>query len=408
MDNYQHTLKNSNLFKKKKPYQIIDMISNAQVEKKELSDNYQELFNKDLNFLTFIKDIILKKSNPLVDKKYIQALYEMFKRKNEWLKNISTWRRKSYNIDKQIKSISRHLFCKYDVPNFMDICWYKSSPKNWVDWFIHIGQGGNIRTADVPVELTKKMAHQFLHAPNEYDPNEALRWAQIYGLGGDEKLVRGIIESQIGDSFKNNDFWVTIIHFFVRNPMIDNEQISPLIDYISYLKYDKNRVLNNGTFQFSGPPKPNFEIKGRTVESMIRGMEKWHKEIGKGEKKGRPQKWDGFEIGDFVFKTGKDKNLRIFKFNQLLTGKQLRLESSAHGHCVGSYSQSCSNGRTSIWSLSVENFLGQTKPTLTIELNRNKVINQIRGKGNRRATGYEMSIIQKWIDKENLNIGRWL
>lgn len=59
-------------------------------------------------------------------------------------------------------------------------------------------------------------------------------------------------------------------------------------------------------------------------------------------------------------------------------------------------------------STSVEDFLGQIKPLLTIELNRDRIISQIRGKGNRRATGYEMSIIQKWIDNDNLSIGRWV
>jgi len=411
MDNYQHTLKKANLFKKRKPSQIIDMISNAQVEKPDLPIAYEELFDKTPEFLTFIKDIISKKCNPLIDKKYIQALDEMFKRRNNWVRDIATWKRNSYNIDKQIKSISYHLFCKYDIPNFMYSCWYwhnKSFNNSWVDWFIHIGKGGNIRTANVPVQLTKKMAHNFLQAPDEYTPNEALRWAQVQGLGGDERMVRGIVESQIGNSFKNDDFWVTIIHFFVRHPMIDNAQISPLIDYISHLKYDNSRVFENDRFQFLEPPKPNFEIKGRTVESMIRGMEKWHRELGKGERKGRPQKWEGFDIVDFTYETGKDKNKKIFRFTQLLTAKELRFEGSTHGHCVGSYSQSCSVGRTSIWSLSIEDFIGNVKPLLTIELNRNKVINQIRGKGNRRATEYEMSVIQKWIDIDNLSIGRWV
>jgi len=411
MDNFQHTLKRANLLKKKKPYQIIDMISNALLEKDDLTIPYRELLDKPSNFLGFLREVTMRKCDPMENVKYVKALFEMFNRRDKWIRDISTWKRRSYNIDKQIKNISRHLFCKYNVPDFMDMCWYinnKTFNNTWVDWFIHIGQGGNIRTANIPVELTKKMAHQFLLAPDVYTPNEALRWAQVHGLGGDERLVRGIVESKIGNSFKNDDFWVTVIHFFVRNTMIDVAQVSPLIDYITHLKYDSERVFNNGMFQFVGPPKPNFEIRGRTVDSLIRGMEKWHKEVGKGERKGKPQKWEGFNMSDFTFKTGKDKNLKIFRFNQLLSAKELRLEGSSHGHCVASYSQSCSVGRTSIWSLSIEDFVGQTKPLLTIELNRDRVISQIRGKGNRRATGYEMSVIQKWIDAENLNIGRWV
>ena len=113
-------------------------------------------------------------------------------------------------------------------------------------------------------------------------------------------------------------------------------------------------------------------------------------------------------MDDFTHKTGKDKNLRIFKFQQLLTVKELRKEGSTHGHCVGSYSRSCVTGRSSIWSLSIEDSLGVSKPLLTIELNRDKYINQLRGKGNRGPTRYEHSIIQKWMDKEGLQISKWV
>ncbi len=58
--------------------------------------------------------------------------------------------------------------------------------------------------------------------------------------------------------------------------------------------------------------------------------------------------------------------------------------------------------------MNVEDYLGATKSLLTIELNNDKYINQIRGKGNRRETNYEMSIITKWATKEKLNISKWL
>jgi len=407
MDNYQLTLTKSRVYKKK-PHQIIDMILNNKIEERYLPSIYRELYSyiNDTRFLNFVKLVLLKKANPMTDKKYILALYNMFQKKDMWINDVSKWKRKSYNVDNQMSDLSRYLFCKYDVPTFMDKCWYISDT-NWIDWFIHIGQGGNIRTANIPVKFTKKMAFNFLSAPDEYTPNEAIRWSQIYGLGGDEKLVRGIIESKIGNDFANSNFWDTIIHFFVRNPMIDDAQISSLIDYISYTKYEGDRNYDVGGLVSNPPPNPSFEIKGRTVASLIRSMEKWHKEIGKNDKKNISQSWDGFDLNDFTFKTGKDKNLRIFKIQQLLTANELKKEGSAHGHCVGSYSRSCITGRSSIWSMSVEK-IGQTKPLLTIEVNRDKYINQVRGKGNRRSTGYEDFIISKWSTEEGLKKTRWV
>lgn len=89
MDNYQHTLKKANLIRKRKPCQIIDMISNSQIEKNDVPIAYRELFDKSPEFLSFLKNIISKKSNPLTDGKYIQALYEMFVRKDKWVRNIN-------------------------------------------------------------------------------------------------------------------------------------------------------------------------------------------------------------------------------------------------------------------------------------------------------------------------------
>ncbi len=303
MDNYQHTLTKSNLFKKK-PHQIIDMFLNGKIKKRDIPSvgSYSEIYSyiKEVDFLEFIKKFTIKKGNPLSDKKHIIALHNLFLRKKEWINDITSWKRKSYNSDKQIVSLSRHLLCKYDIPSFMDKCWYGTN-QNWIDWFIHIGKGGNIRTSKIPVILTKKMAFHFLQSPDEYTPNEALRWAQIHGLGGNERMARGIIESIIGNDFNNDIFWSTIIHFFVRNPMIDTAQISPLIDYISYVKFDGDRVYDNGGLYNTPPSNPSFEIKGRTIDALMRGMNTWHKDIGKNEKRNVPQNWDGYEIVDFTF-----------------------------------------------------------------------------------------------------------
>ena len=47
------------------------------------------------------------------------------------------------------------------------------------DWFVHIGDGKNIRSAGTPIPLTKLMAHHFMQAPDEITIEGALRWGQI-------------------------------------------------------------------------------------------------------------------------------------------------------------------------------------------------------------------------------------
>ena len=69
-------------------------------------------------------------------------------------------------------------------------------------WYKHVAMGRNIRTVDdLPILLTKKQAHHFLHAPDDFDIPSALRWAVITDLGGDERLVRSILQTRIGTAF---------------------------------------------------------------------------------------------------------------------------------------------------------------------------------------------------------------
>lgn len=58
-------------------------------------------------------------------------------------------------------------------------------------WFTHIGTGGSVRDIDTPVRLTRRMAHVFLQAPRD-TVERNLRWAQVVGMGGDDRLARAI------------------------------------------------------------------------------------------------------------------------------------------------------------------------------------------------------------------------
>ena len=51
-----------------------------------------------------------------------------------------------------------------------------------------MGRGENIRTAKLPLKLTKAMAHLFTQAPHHYSAVQAIRWAQVHGLRGDTSI----------------------------------------------------------------------------------------------------------------------------------------------------------------------------------------------------------------------------
>lgn len=86
----------------------------------------------------------------------------------------------------------------------MDTVWFRSDAegRRQQQWFKHIGTGGNIRTAEIPVLLSKKMAHHFLQAPDHYSVEEALRWGQIIGQDGIPFLAEAINATRLGRSFE--------------------------------------------------------------------------------------------------------------------------------------------------------------------------------------------------------------
>ena len=322
--------------------------------------------------------------------------------------DLSDWKPKTHNLHKQLSDLIRYIFADYDVPRFMDEAFY-NGVKLHIRWFIHIGRGYNIRTAvSLPFNLTKKMAHHFLKAPVECSIKQAMRYGQVKALGGDERLAGAIYSSRLGDSFENNEFWESVIRFFVKLPMLDPAQVLPIIDYIQNVKFGGGRVVDPLTGMVvhnQEPEKPNFSMKGRTIDSLLRDVEKWHKGLNKLRTKAA---WEGMLIPDFIHEEGTEKNKKIYHITQLLNSAELQAEGRYMKHCVASYVYSCARGSSSIWSMTVRSeAVYDVSRLVTIELNRNKSIVQVRGKYNALPNDKTKSVIKKWMAKEGLKASKW-
>lgn len=357
-----------------------------------------------LNFLS----IIAKKSPKMLqEKKFLFGFKEIVKYQadNKFIRKIEDWNYKSHNIHKQFSEILRHIFAQYETPYFLDKTWFTEENRNLYETayarrlFIHLAQGNSLKTfEEFPVNFTKKMRHHFMKAPADYHISEAIRYAQVIGLGGDERLVKGILTSQLAHrwiSKQYDEFWITVIHFFVNNPMIDLNQIAPIVDYI---EHRKNQEI------LTGIP---FSMKGRSVNALITETEKWHDQLNK-SKKNTNLTWDKWNIKDFLGESGKDENKKTYYITQLGTAKEVKEEGREMGHCVASYVHSCAAGKCSIWSLNMKNYVGVPTRLVTIELNSGLSISQIRGKYNRPPTANELNIISKWATENNLTISRWI
>ena len=323
---------------------------------------------------------------------HIEALGALARWRDYWLRDPTDWRPESHNARKQFAALARHLLAKYDVPGFMDIAWFLGGgdeARQQQSWFVHVGMGGNIRKADIPLTLTKKMAHLFLQSPADYAIYEAFRRGQILGLGGGEPLVRAVNATRLGASFDREPFWCKVVHFFVNNPMLDPDEVGPIVDYIHNQKYAPREETIDGEVVQQPPEQPNFSIKGRSAVKLLRQVEMWHRQLARQNR--LPAKvWapSGFNALDWTETDGYGNARDRWTITELVTAKELSDEGRKMHHCVGSYANNCKNGRTSIWSMQVTTPEHETHRVMTIAVqNGSRSITQARGKCNARPNG---------------------
>src|SRR5579884_667701 len=215
----------------------------------------------------------------------IDGLLALARHSRNWIRPIAGWKPQTHNTRRQFASLARHLFAEWPVPAFMDSVWFLGDGRAAVEqqhWFWHIGQGKSIRTADLPLPYTKRMAHYFMQAPADCTVEAALRWGQIRALGGSERLARAVLATWLGTSFGHDDFWITVIQFFIANPMLDLVHVGPIIDYIEEQRFVSQDVfVAPGVVERRGPPQPNFTMKGRTPASLLRHVRSEERRVGK-------------------------------------------------------------------------------------------------------------------------------
>lgn len=327
----------------------------------------------------------------------------------DWLRPVETWFPPSQNPWPLFTSLAHHLFSLYPVPAFMTSVWFELPPGEVLPqhgWYKHLGLGRSIRTATLPLRLTRAMAHLFSQAPHHYTVIAALRWAQVRGLGGREALARAVVGTRLGKALENEDFWESVLHFFINHPSLELAQVGPVVDFLQHQKFEwKEGVSPEGVFGKQPPPHPDFTMKGRTVASVLRQVEEWHKQLG--QDTNQPSlSWRHSPFKDFRLVEGSEAlgNMRVWTITELLTSRALFLEGQAMRHCAATYGERCARRQTSIWSMQVENQRGRRR-VLTIEVDLAKrIVCQARRKCNRPPHAVERELMEQWAAQERLRV----
>ena len=331
----------------------------------------------------------------------------------DWLRPVETWFPTTQKVWPQFTALAHHLFARFPVPPFMTSVWFDLPPGEILPqhgWYKHLGLGQNIRTAGLPLRFTKAMAHLFAQAPHHYSATAAVRWAQVRGLGGGEALARAVVGTRLGRVLENEDFWESVLHFFINHASLDFAQVGPIVDFLQHQRFEwREAVSPEGVLGKQPPPRPDFSMKGRSAASICRLVEEWHKQLGQ-EIHQASLSWRHSPFKDFRLVEGSEDqgNMRVWTITELLTSRALFVEGRAMRHCVAIYHGRCARRQTSIWSMQVENKTGRRR-LLTIEVDLPKMtICQARGKSNRMPHPTEREVMDRWAAQQGLRIAEWV
>jgi hypothetical protein len=326
-----------------------------------------------------------------------------------WLRPLDEWKVVSSNPNRQFGSLVRHLFARYPVPQCFDSVWFRRSRTQ--NWFLHVGQGKSIRTAErLYFSLTKQEAHELMLAPDNYTIEQAFRWAQMQALNGNRRMVDALCGTPLGSRFEHNDFWVSVLRFFVQNPFLDTVHYGPIIDYIQNQKFEPQEVfVRPGVLEQRPPPHPGFTMRGRTTETLLRQVSDWHTQLGREQRIG-PVQWKSSGIDGLSLIEGHEqsRNMRRWTIIELLNRDALVNEGREMRHCIATYAHSCAKGHSSVWSMQCANAEGRER-VLTIEVRPSaRMVMEARGRFNAAPTPQAMRVLRQWTEKAGLSLAAYV
>lgn len=336
----------------------------------------------------------------------VDALVNLSRFKSVHLRPAINWAGTTSSWRPAVALLAHHLISNYRIPAFLASSWYESdsTADKKRSWFVEHSRGASFRSLDLPIVMTRKMEHVFLASADHLSIEHALRRAELLAVGVPPEFVKAILSTRLAADLRHSEFWRTFWMFLIANvDEVDPAQIGPMVDYIESIRHDRITVeTQNGTTELD-PPLPEFSMKGRTVKSMLRLMQDWHRSL-KGS--GGGFSWIRSPFQPLLFdEVSDDAEMRKrWQLMELTSSAQLLSEGAALHHCVASYADRCHQGTSSIWSLRL--WRGEKlHHMLTVEVDpKRRTVIQARGRANRPATGKPLRLLQNWAVRERLRM----
>lgn len=355
-----------------------------------------------------------------------RALVAMALHVADWLRPLESWRPKGGSAWPVLASLAEHLFASFPMPRFLGSVWLDGHgvaerlPQH--EWYKQLGRGESVRRIDLPIRLTRAMAHRFLQAPDHFTVTHALRWAQVITLGGSDELVAALLATRLGERLENEADWEDVIRFFVEHPELPAEQVGPIVDFVQQQRFEvRDGVRPDGSFGPVPPPRPDFTLKGRTPAALLRLMAAWHEALGKHvepEVTWPPAPLKPFQRVERISRPPRahdprgqaapDEEVRVWTISELCSSRELVLDGRQMHHCVATYVRACRFRLSSIWSLQLETRNGRCRLlTIEVQLATRKIV-QARRKYNGWPQAAELALMAEWAAREGLVVGEVL
>jgi hypothetical protein len=308
-----------------------------------------------------------------------------------WLRPIEAWRPRSDTF--VLTSLLTHLFAKWPVPAFVESAFASDVPTRDMVLYPHLGQGRNIRAFFVDFPLSKRAAHVMTDAPEDFTITQALRRAQVLGVGGSERLADAVSLSFLRNhrfDRQREEFWTSVFQWIVRQDALRaSSQVGPLLDYLQMCK----------------ERDPDFSMKGRGAKKLVDDMERWHRAMYAVRRPTPPQAPD-HGLSGFQGLTGEQQG-RAWRVVEITDVVDLWTEGKTLRHCVASYAARIEGGTCAIFSLRMSSTSEAEERLVTIEVDRaRKTVVQARGFANRNPTAEEMAILRTWAAANRLGLSR--
>jgi hypothetical protein len=341
---------------------------------------------------------------------YEDALGQLARHHADWLRPVEAWCTDHLNPKAQFRSLTRHLLARYDVPPFMDTAFLQGDypmAHREQEWFKHVATGNNIRRADLPIKLTKRMAHIFQDANPYWPIARAMRWAQLYGFGGYGKMAWALLTTRLKDYQRDEPFWASVVQFFANHSMLEYTYVGAIVDYIHFQKFVPQQLPGPNGQPIEGPPaQPHFSMKSRSITKLLRLVDEWHGHLNADDYIiADNDSWESAGFREFEREEDDDfSGERVqWSIRELRTQLDLVTEGHAMHHCIASYARRCIEGSQSVWSMQLASPDKLPQRVLTIALdNRKRTVIEYRGKFNMHPHDNKRTAPKYWQDRPYL------